>query len=507
MAEPFAELAAGTSLRKADRKALHNARGQGVSIEAQLPEAHLPRADRAGRARRLNAIAVEGSSPPSPAESFAHCLPEPLPERLFRKLAIANASAIQMQATPVVLDRSLDAAIIAPTGSGKTAAFAAPIAADAASQPSAFAIQHVVLSPTRELCRQTEHVLAALVDGDVRRVHPSRSTKKRKVKSESNEGTSAALLAAGRVMVGTPRAAAQALQRFGGHALERLVLDEADRLLQAGFYENVAQVVAGLPESAQRVVLSAAMPESTEALARQEILRGSARVVRVSVGERTTPCENVKQELRFVSQETAKPLALRQLVHEGLAVPCLVFTSTRKRAQTAAEEIAASSSRFTGRVALVHAGVGEGDRRRALSRFREGAAWILVATDLVARGMDFVGLATVINVDLPQSRAEYVHRVGRAGRAGQRGHAVSLFTEDDWRDLRPIAEAVRSSGSDVADWMLKMPKVDKRKPRSERSSMVQTPERSSAHGGKETTKSNTTVSEQLRKSPKKSYEP
>jgi ATP-dependent RNA helicase DDX52/ROK1 len=218
-----------------------------------------------------------------------------------------------------------------------------------------------------------------------------------------------------------------------------------------------------------------------------------------------------------VSQETAKPLALRQLVHEGLAVPCLVFTSTRKRAQTAAEEIAASSSRFTSRVALVHAGMGEGDRRKAISRFREGAAWILVATDLVARGMDFVGLATVINVDLPQSRAEYVHRVGRAGRAGQRGHAVSLFTEDDWRDLRPIAEAVRSSGSDVADWMLKMPKVDKRKPRSERSSMLQTPEkereRNSAHGEKkqkkETTKSNKTVSEQLRKSlkmQKKSYE-
>jgi ATP-dependent RNA helicase DDX52/ROK1 len=406
-----------------------------------------------------------------------------------------------MQATPVVLDRSLDAAIIAPTGSGKTAAFAAPIAADAASQPSAFAIQHVVLSPTRELCRQTEHVLAALVDGDVRRVDPPRSTKKRS--NEGSEGTSVALLAAGRVMVGTPRAAAQALQQFGAHAVERLVLDEADRLLQAGFYESVAQVAAGLPESAQRVVLSAAMPGSTEALARQEIMRGNARVVRVSVGERTTPCENVKQELRFVSQETAKPLALRQLVHEGLAVPCLVFTSTRKRAQTAAEEIAASSSRFASRVALVHAGMGEGDRRKAISRFREGAAWILVATDLVARGMDFVGLATVINVDLPQSRAEYVHRVGRAGRAGQRGHAVSLFTEDDWRDLRPIAEAVRSSGSDVADWMLKMPKVDKRKPWSERSSMLQTPEkereRNSAHGEKKRKKE--TVNEQ-----KRSYE-
>lgn len=514
MQDPLEVLQAGTHITKKQKKEASqvvSARTQQAQkIEGEAPEDHIAAEDRPGRLRRLNAISVKGESPVEPIETFSSLLHPTIITRLHR-FHVINPSSVQMQALPIVMDpTSYDCVITAPTGSGKTVAFAAPIAQSLLTSENGqpVGVAHLVISPTKELCYQTERVLATLTncsedEGTLEHFTASSSRKQKKSKrvksqpSDSNEndtadskarGPSVSLLAQRRVMLATPKAAAVALKELQQDEtndtrtkkLQRVVLDEADRLLQAGFYEHVVECLAGKAdgEETQRVVVSAALPDSVEALARQELMRDSpsVQVIRVSVGERTTPCENVKQELRFVSQETGKPLALRQLVQEGLSVPCLVFAATRKRAQLAAEEIAASTSAFVGRVALVHAGMSESDRQQAISRFRDGRTWILVATDLVARGMDFLGLATVINIDLPQSRAEYVHRVGRAGRAGRIGFAVSFFTEDDWRDLRPIADAVRSSGSHVPQWMLQMPKVDKRKPRSERSSILQQPE-------------------------------
>ena len=110
----------------------------------------------------------------------------------------------------------------------------------------------------------------------------------------------------------------------------------------------------------------------------------------------------------------------------------------------------------------LHASQGQAAREKAVEKFREGKTWVLIATDLVARGLDFAGVETVVNFDFPNSTLDYIHRVGRTGRAGRTGKAITFFTEDDVDRLRGVANVIKASGGDVDDWMLKLKKVRNR---------------------------------------------
>ena len=120
------------------------------------------------------------------------------------------------------------------------------------------------------------------------------------------------------------------------------------------------------------------------------------------------------------------------------------------------------------RAGVIHAGLSQARREAAVEAFRAGSVWVLIATDLLGRGIDFKGVATVVNFDFPRSTAAYIHRVGRAGRAGLPGSAVTLFSEDDSPQLRAVAQVIRASGGDVPAWMLALKKVrnrNRRRPR------------------------------------------
>jgi ATP-dependent RNA helicase DDX52/ROK1 len=204
---------------------------------------------------------------------------------------------------------------------------------------------------------------------------------------------------------------------------------------------------------------SATMPQGIEELA-VSVLRDPVRILIGGRGKAGGAAASVKQRLVFVGREEGKLLAIRQMVAEGLRPPALLFVQSKERALQLHKALL-----FDGlNVDVIHADKSPAQREETITRFRRGDTWILIATDLLGRGMDFKAVKMVINYDFPTSAVSYVHRVGRTGRGGREGEAVTLFTEDDIPLLRSIANVMRLSGCEVPAWMLTLKKL----PRAER---------------------------------------
>lgn len=198
--------------------------------------------------------------------------------------------------------------------------------------------------------------------------------------------------------------------------LRLLVLDEADKLFDLGFTPQVDAILAQATHpSVVRAFFSATLPETVESLAKSVM----PDPLRITVGRRGGAAATVHQELKFVGREAGKPLALRQLLRSGtLRPPVLVFVDSRDRAKKVHSEL-----RMEGlHAGLITAGESDAQREAAVASFRKGETWVLIATDLLGRGMDFPGVNAVVNYDCPRSTIDYVHRVGRTGRAGREGN-------------------------------------------------------------------------------------
>lgn len=174
--------------------------------------------------------------------------------------------------------------------------------------------------------------------------------------------------------------------------------------------------------------------------------------VKLIVGERNAAADTVEQSLVFCGREDGKLVSLRQIVREGIRPPVLIFVQSVERAVQLFHELVYDGLN----VDVIHADRTQAQRDATVQKFRQGKVWVLIATELVARGMDFKGVSLVINYDFPQSTTSYIHRIGRTGRAGRAGKAVTFFTEADAEQLRAIANVMKASGCPVADWMLKM---------------------------------------------------
>lgn len=204
----------------------------------------------------------------------------------------------------------------------------------------------------------------------------------------------------------------------------------------------------------QRGLFSATLPPQVEELARTFL----KDPIRVLVGAKNAATETIEQKLHFVGREDGKLLALKQMIETGsLPLPCLVFVQSKDRANELYRELEFDKIN----VDVITAERPQPQRDRIVQEVREGKIWVLISTDLMARGMDFKGISCVINFDFPTSINQYIHRIGRTGRAGLRGTAITFFTEDDKESLRTIANVVKQSGGDVPDWMLALPKLSK----------------------------------------------
>ncbi len=394
---------------------------------------------------------MTGAAPPAPLRSFSELqtLHNAAP-RLLVNLSeggFTEPTPIQRQAIPSLLARR-ELLAVAPTGSGKTLAFLLPLVIHVRSllakpeDEQVPGIKGLVLSPTKELSVQTGRVLKPLL--------PSLRLRCSVLCKSTAAGTDFSKVD---ILLANPL-------RLGGMVREgkidltqvqTLILDEADKLFDLGFTEQVDEVIAACTHSEiVRGLFSATLPETVEGLARS-VLRDP---LRITVGERGAAASSVDQKLLFVGRENGKLLALRQLISEGLRPPILVFVNTKERARELHRELMYDGVH----VDSLHAAQSAAARTTAVDNFRSGKTWVLVATDLVGRGMDFIGVNTVINFDFPRSTTDYVHRVGRTGRAGRTGDAVTFFTEDDVGQLRAVANVMRSAGCEVSEWMLGLKK-------------------------------------------------
>jgi ATP-dependent RNA helicase RhlE len=352
-----------------------------------------------------------------------------LSKELVRAVAdegYAQPTPIQQEVIPLALG-GRDLIGSAQTGTGKTAAFLLPILQRLA--PGArHTLRALILVPTRELAEQVLeraraygrhlHLSAAAIYGGV-----------------AMEAQTRALRRGVDVVVATP---GRLLDHMGrGHVnfspLEVLVLDEADRMLDMGFAPDVRRILAALPHTRQTMLFSATISPDVDALARTA-LNGHASV---EIGRRARPAEGIEHVIVAVDK-LLKRGVLARILRAKPAGQALVFTRTKY----GADKLVTVLRREGIAAHALHGDKAQSHRQRTLEAFRTGAADVLVATDIAARGIDVDGIRMVVNYDVPADPEVYVHRVGRTARAGASGLALTLLSPDEWLLMGDIEKLI-----------------------------------------------------------------
>ena len=364
--------------------------------------------------------------------------------QMFAALGISRAflSALQdigyQQPTPIqsksvahLLDGH-DLMGVAQTGTGKTAAFGLPLLQrlDEANDPTRpRQPKSLILAPTRELALQ--------IHTELEKFAKNTSLRSSVIFGGVGQNPQVRQLQKGvDVLVATP---GRLLDLAGqGHVdlsvISVLVLDEADRLLDMGFIRDVKRIVQQTPKSRQSLLFSATMSNGVSQLARN-ILRDP---IRVDVSPKQPTVKKIDQ--RVIMVETQDKLeVLQTLLHDEALSRAIVFTRTKHGANKVAKKLCAAGISAD----AIHGNKSQSARQRALADFKKGRTWVLVATDIAARGLDIEGVSHVVNFELPHEPEGYVHRIGRTGRAGARGVAWSLVDPSEVSRLRAIEKLIR----------------------------------------------------------------
>ncbi|PKQ16829.1 MAG: ATP-dependent RNA helicase RhlE [Actinobacteria bacterium HGW-Actinobacteria-7] len=341
------------------------------------------------------------------------------------KLGYAEPTPIQRETIPLAL-AGRDIIGCAQTGTGKTAAFMLPTLQRIPARPGA--IRALVITPTRELAGQIETFTkeigkttnhrCAVVYGGVG-YEPQRKALRRGVD----------------VLVACPGRLLDLVN--AGHCdlrhVEVLVLDEADRMLDMGFWPDVKRILSNLPEKRQNLLFSATMsPEVLKVIG--STLTNPAQI---SVSPTATPIDKITQSIYPVGGQDKTDLLLH-LIDKHRLTRVLVFTRTKHRADRVAKQL----DRAGVRGAAIHGNRSQAQREKALDSFRRGHVKVLVATDVVSRGIDIDDITHVVNFDLPGTPEDYVHRIGRTARAGRSGSAFSMMSPEEHTNLRDIERKI-----------------------------------------------------------------
>jgi ATP-dependent RNA helicase RhlE len=355
-----------------------------------------------------------------------------LDERLLhgiRDLGWAETRPVQSGVIPLAL-AGHDVIGCAETGTGKTAAFLVPILQRFLTAPrgEAKGTRALVLAPTRELVVQIEDQ----VQGLTYHTTVSSAAVYGGVPMDAQEF---ALKAGVDIVVATPGRLMDHMRHESTNfeALDVLVLDEADRMLDMGFLPDVRRILDALPRQRQTLLFSATMPGEIMKLTK-EFLREPKYV---QVGRRGGPAQTITHGIQTVpAGEKAKWLA--RWIREESTGPVLVFCRTK----IGADRLASKLSGMGIRAAALHADRTQQQRQAAVEGFRTGTYPVLVATDVAARGLDIDGIAHVVNFEVPDTPEAYVHRVGRTGRSDSAGNALTLVAPEELRALRALEKAV-----------------------------------------------------------------
>jgi ATP-dependent RNA helicase RhlE len=355
-------------------------------------------------------------------------LSAPILQALSKK-GYTEPSPIQAQAIPAVLEGK-DVMAAAQTGTGKTAGFTLPILENLLKGQRANSnhIRALILTPTRELAQQVADNVEMYSEN-----LPLRSTV---VYGGVKANPQMMRLRGGvDVLVATP---GRLLDLYNQNAIkfnkvEVLVLDEADRMLDMGFIHDLKKIMSLLPQNRQTLLFSATFSQDIRKLAKQMV----KNPVEISVSPANSTAPTVTQWI-YPAEKKDKAEMLIRLIEENNWQQVLVFSKTKHGANKLTKLLIAR--KIT--AAAIHGNKSQGARTRALAEFKAGQVRVLVATDIAARGIDIDQLPQVVNFDLPKVAEDYVHRIGRTGRAGATGHAVSLVSHDEFKELQGIERLI-----------------------------------------------------------------
>ena len=343
------------------------------------------------------------------------------------QMGYTEATPVQEQAIPLVL-AGHDVIAAAQTGTGKTAAFTLPVLDKLGHFEKGHGPKALIVTPTRELAQQidsvartvakkTGHYVLTVVGGVS--YNPQINGLRRGID----------------VLVATPGRLLDLYDRMvlDLNDIEVLVLDEADRMLDMGFAEDILSIVKQMPEQRQTILFSATMPPKIAELART-VMHNPVEV-EIAVSK---PAENIKQSL-YICHESDKAIILKKIFKEQPPQRVILFCSSKQKVK----ELAIVLKRSGLNARAMHSDLAQAERDEVMNLFRAHKVDLLVATDIVARGIDIDDITMVINYDAPHDAEDYVHRIGRTARAGREGSAITLIGEKDLYALSNIERTLK----------------------------------------------------------------
>lgn len=342
---------------------------------------------------------------------------------VLEEIGYEHPTPIQAALIPVALT-GRDCIGQARTGTGKTAAFSLPILQKL--DPQATTVQAIILCPTRELSEQ--------VDAELNRI--ARGSQLETVLAVGGRPLGPqirGLQRCAQVVVGTPGRVIDLLQRkaLSLKDVRFVVLDEADRMLDIGFRKDIERILSGSNPERQTLLLSATLEEPVEKLAR----RFMQHPQRIDLSEKSVVVDTIEQFYCTVEEHKKFGMLVNVLLNER-PTQALVFCRTKRRAQQLYERL----SRRLPEVTAIHGDLQQRQRDQVIRRLRDGQARLVLATDIVGRGIDISGISHIINYDIPQSSDDYIHRVGRTGRLSSNsdGRAFTFVTPEQGEELTRI---------------------------------------------------------------------
>ncbi|OVE56503.1 MULTISPECIES: DEAD/DEAH box helicase [Chryseobacterium] len=346
--------------------------------------------------------------------------------RSVKKLGYLKPFPIQEQAVPVIL-QGKDLMGIAQTGSGKTACFVMPILEKLQNTEvkKDRNVQVLILVPTRELAIQIDEVFRAFTDNLKREVRTMAVYGGVSINPQMKG------LFGVEVLIATP---GRLLDLIDHNALsisgiQHLVIDEADKMFQLGFGEEMNKLFAMMPVARQTTLFSATLNDKVSEM--KERLSINPTIVEIKKEE--VEIDNIEQLAYHVAPENKGPF-LRYLIKEKKVEKALIFVSSTRAADNLVEKLKKNKIKAV----AIHSQKSQGARRNNLEEFKSNGAQILVATDLIGRGIHIESLPCVINYELPRSPLDYIHRIGRTGRANEKGTAITILTDDELQHFRVI---------------------------------------------------------------------
>jgi ATP-dependent RNA helicase RhlE len=346
--------------------------------------------------------------------------------RSVNKLGYLKPFPIQEQAVPVIL-QGKDLMGIAETGSGKTACFVMPILEKLQNEEvkKDRNVQVLILVPTRELAIQIDEVFRAFTENLKREIRTMAVYGGVSINPQMKG------MFGVEVLIATP---GRLLDLIDHNALsisgiQHLVIDEADKMFQLGFGEEMNKLFALMPVAKQTTLFSATLNDKVSEMKE----RLSINPVMIEIKKEEVEIDNIEQLAYHVSPENKGPF-LRYLIKEKKVEKALIFVSSTRSADNLVEKLKKNKIKAV----AIHSQKSQGARRNNLEEFKVNGAQILVATDLIGRGIHIESLPCVINYELPRSPLDYIHRIGRTGRAGEKGTAISILTDDELQHFRVI---------------------------------------------------------------------